>query len=253
MLIDTHCHLNFEDFENRLDSIVKRAKENDVFNMVIIGIDGVSNKKAIDLANHYNFVASVGIHPSNVDDHSFDEVLKYVDNDKVVAIGETGIDLYWRTDNLERQIAMFRLHIELAIQKKLPLIIHMRNSFDEIYRVLQEYEGQVEGVFHCFNLSNIEATKIIDLGFYLGIGGVLTYKNAQDLQRAVTLVPRDKLILETDSPYLPPTPHRGKQNEPSYMKYVAEKLADLLEISYEEVKIITTANVEKLFKIGDRK
>jgi TatD DNase family protein len=146
---------------------------------------------------------------------------------------------------------MFRKHIELAIKKNLPLIIHVRNSFEETYEILKEYKGRVSGVFHCFTLGLEEARKIIDLGFYLGLGGVLTFKNAKELQEAVKHVPRDKIIIETDAPYLAPDPHRGKRNEPAYVKYVAIKLAELLNLSYEEVAKITTQNAEKLFKLGE--
>ena len=253
MLIDTHCHLNIDEFKDRLDEVVKNAKDNDVFNMVIIGIGGRTNQLAIEIATKYNFGASIGIHPSNAGKFSFNDVLKYVDHEKVVAIGETGIDLYWpeNKENLDIQVAMFRKHIELAIKKKLPLIIHVRNSFDEIYEVLSEYKGKVSGVFHCFTLGIEEAMKIIDLGFYLGIGGVLTFKNARELQEAVKLVPLDRLILETDAPYLAPTLYRGKRNEPAYLRYVAIKLAELLNLSYEEVAKITSNNAKKLFKLGD--
>jgi len=147
---------------------------------------------------------------------------------------------------------MFRKHIELAIKKNLPLIIHVRNSFNETYEILREYKGKVSGVFHCFTLGLEEARKIIDLGFYLGLGGVLTFKNAQELQEAVKRVPIDKLILETDAPYLAPDPHRGKRNEPAYVKFVAIKLAQLLNSTYDEVAKITTNNAKRLFKLGDQ-
>ena len=253
MLIDTHTHIYFKDIIYRLEEVLKNAKENDVLSMIIVGINGASNKLAIELANKHSLYASVGIHPSDVDGSDFNEVLLYAKENRVVAIGETGIDLYWRQDNLELQQAIFIKHIELAIELNLPLIIHMRNSFEEIYDILVQYKGRVTGVFHCFTLGINEANKIIDLGFYLGIGGVLTFKNAKDLQDAVKKVPKDRLILETDSPYLAPTPFRGKINEPAYTKYVAIKLADLLNVSYEEIKTVTTNNTKRLFKIGDEK
>lgn len=253
MLIDTHVHLNIDEFKDRLDEVVKNAKDNDVLSMVIVGIGGKTNEVAIEIAIKYNLLASVGVHPSNAATHSFNDVLKYVDCQKVVAIGETGLDLYW-TENqktLPEQVVMFRKHIGLAIKKNLPLIIHVRNSFEETYEILKEYKGRVSGVFHCFTLGLEEARKIIDLGFYLGLGGVLTFKNAKELQEAVKHVPRDKIIIETDAPYLAPDPHRGKRNEPAYVKYVAIKLAELLNLSYEEVAKITTQNAEKLFKLGE--
>lgn len=251
MLIDTHCHLYFKDLINRLDEVLENARTNDVLKMIIVGINGASNKIAIDLAKEHNLYASIGIHPSDVDDADFNEVLLYKNENRVVAIGETGIDLYWRQDNLERQEEMFIKHIELAIELDLPLIIHMRDSFENIYNILVHYKGRVRGVFHCFTLGVEEAKKIIDLGFYLGIGGVLTFKNAKELQEAVTKVPVDKLILETDAPYLAPHPFRGKINEPAYTKYVAIKLGELLNLSYEEIKKITTNNTKRLFRLGD--
>lgn len=251
MLIDTHVHLNIDEFKDRVDEVVKTAKDNDVFNMVIIGIDYMTNLRAIELAEKYNFYASVGVHPSNVLSGSFDQVKQLVKHERVVAIGETGIDLYWRQDTLDEQVRVFKDHIELAIKVNLPIVIHMRNSFNEIYEVLKPYKGQVRGVFHSFTLGVEEAKKIIDLGFYIGVNGVLTFNNAKDLQEAVKVIPYDKIIVETDAPYLTPAPHRGKRNEPGYMKFTAIKLAELLNISYEEVARITTANAEKLFKIGE--
>lgn len=251
MLIDTHCHLYFKDLIDRLDEVLENARENDVLKMIIVGINGASNQRAIQLAKEYNLYASIGIHPSDVDNADFNEVLLYKDEPRVVAIGETGIDLYWRQDNLDRQEKMFVKHIELAIELDLPLIIHMRDSFEKIYDILVKYKGRVRGVFHCFTLGLEEAMKIIDLGFYLGIGGVLTFKNAKELQEAVTKVPVDRLILETDAPYLAPHPFRGKINEPAYTKYVAIKLAQILNVSYEEIQKITTNNTKRLFRLGD--
>ncbi|HPX72021.1 MAG TPA: TatD family hydrolase [Acholeplasmataceae bacterium] len=254
MLIDTHVHLNIDEFKDRLDEVVKSARDNDVLSMVVVGIGGRTNERAIEIAKKYNLLASVGVHPSNAATHSFIDVLKYVEHEKVVAIGETGLDLYWPENQktLPEQVVMFRKHIELAIKKKLPLIIHVRNSFNETYEILKEYQGKVSGVFHCFTLGLEEARKIIDLGFYLGLGGVLTFKNAKELQEAVKRVPIDKLILETDAPYLAPDPHRGKRNEPAYVKFVAIKLAQLLNLTYDEVAKITTNNAKRLFKLGDQ-
>ncbi|MGI6771772.1 MAG: TatD family hydrolase [Acholeplasmataceae bacterium] len=254
MLIDTHVHLNIDEFKDRLDEVVKSARDNDVLSMVVVGIGGRTNERAIEIAKKYNLLASVGVHPSNAATHSFSDVLKDVDHEKVVAIGETGLDLYWPENQktLPEQVVMFRKHIELAIKKNLPLIIHVRNSFNETYEILREYKGKVSGVFHCFTLGLEEARKIIDLGFYLGLGGVLTFKNAQELQEAVKRVPIDKLILETDAPYLAPDPHRGKRNEPAYVKFVAIKLAQLLNSTYDEVAKITTNNAKRLFKLGDQ-
>lgn len=253
MLIDTHCHLNIDEFKDRLEEVIKNAKDNDVFNMVIVGIGGKTNELAIEIAKKYNLVASVGIHPSNATEFTFGDVLNYVDDKKVVAIGETGLDLYWPENQktLDQQIEMFEKHIDLAIKKDLPLIIHVRNSFDETYEILKKYKGKINGVFHCFTMGKDEAAKIIDLGFYVGLGGVLTFKNAKELQEAVKNIPMDKIILETDAPYLAPDPYRGKRNEPGYMKYVAIKLGELLNLSYEEVAKITTLNAKKLFKLGE--
>ena len=253
MLIDTHVHLNIDEFKDRLDEVVKSARDNDVLSMVVVGIGGRTNERAIEIAKKYNLLASVGVHPSNAATHSFSDVLKDVDHEKVVAIGETGLDLYWPENQktLPEQVVMFRKHIELAIKKNLPLIIHVRNSFNETYEILREYKGKVSGVFHCFTLGLEEARKIIDLGFYLGLGGVLTFKNAKELQEAVKRVPIDKLILETDAPYLAPDPHRGKRNEPAYVKFVAIKLAQLLNLTYDEVAKITTNNAKRLFKLGE--
>lgn len=249
MLIDTHCHLNAEEFRQNLDYYVNSSFENDVKQIVVIGTNQNDNQEALNIAEKYNLYATVGVHPSEVSTSTVKKIIPLLNHNRVVGIGECGIDLYWQKDNLELQKKVFQEQIELAIEYNLPLVIHTRDSFYEIIEVLEPYKGRVMGVFHCFTLGIKEALIAIDYGFYLGIGGVLTFKKSLELQEVIKKLGLENLVLETDAPYLAPTPKRGKQNEPAYLKYTALFLADLLNISYQEVAETTTRNAKKLFKI----
>lgn len=251
MIIDTHCHLSDKAYQDNISEVIKRAKNMGVVQMIVIGTNSKDNKMAVEIAEKYNLYAAVGVHPSDADTEKVEDIIKYLNHPRVVAIGECGIDLYWRQDNLEKQIEVFKDQIELAIKYDLPLVIHNRESIDEIIKVLKPYKGKVRGVFHCFTYGKKQAEAILDLGFHLGLGGVLTFKNAKELQETAKDLPLDKLILETDSPYLTPTPHRGKTNEPGYTKYVCEKLADLRNEEFGTIADATTKNAIKLFKLGE--
>lgn len=250
MIIDTHCHLNTKEFESDIESVIKRAIDHDVNHMICIGMYQEANQLAVELAHKYSeLYATVGIHPSYVDE-GYDEaqITALASKDKVVAIGEIGIDLYWVKDNISKQIEIFKKQLDLSLKLKLPVVIHMRDSAKEIYDVLKSYQG-LTGVMHCFSADLEYANKFIALGFHIGIGGPVTYKNGLMIQSVVKGISLDHIIVETDSPYLSPVPHRGKRNEPAYTSLVVEKIAEIKGLDVDTVKTITTKNAIQLFKL----
>jgi TatD DNase family protein len=250
-MIDTHAHLNTAEFEKDLDECISRAKEHQLEHIIVIGMDKDSNHRAIEIAEKYDFIyASVGVHPGYVDQGNTDHLKDLLQHKKVVAIGECGLDFYWTKENIEKQKEIFLNQIKLAIKTNYPLIIHTRNSFTEAYDMIKPYQGKVKGVFHCFSSNVSDAKKAIDLGFYVGIDGPVTYKKAQDLVELVSEIDLKYILIETDSPYLSPVPFRGKRNEPSYVRFVAEKIAEIKGISTEEVIKQTSLNAKLLFNIG---
>ena len=255
MIIDTHCHLNFEDFIEDIDSIFERAINQQVEKMIVIGTDHISNLKAIQLAETYqNFYATVGIHPGSIAEASdFPLIIQWLTHPKVVAIGECGLDFFWTKDNKLEQINLFKKHIELAVKFKKPLVIHTRDSFSEAYETILPYKGKITGVFHCFSSHLEDAKKAIELGFYIGIDGPITYKKNEKLLNIVKDVDLMHILVETDSPYLTPHPHRGKRNEPSYLPYIIDKIAEIKGINRDEVIQITSSNAQHLFKLTEEK
>ncbi|MDX9691344.1 MAG: TatD family hydrolase [Acholeplasmataceae bacterium] len=250
-IIDTHAHLNTKEFDDDLEQTILRAKQNDVTDMIVIGMDEYHNKKAIEIADEYpNIYATIGVHPGYVDEATVEHIISLISHHKVVAIGECGIDLYWTKDNLELQKQVFIQQIELSIEHNLPLVIHTRNSFDEAYECLLPYKGKARGVFHCFSSHLQDAKKAIDLGFMIGVDGPITYKNAEDIREIVKTIDLSHILVETDSPYLSPTPNRGKRNEPANTKEVVKKIAEIKGITIEEVAQITYQNAQKLFQLG---
>ncbi len=253
-MIDTHVHLNFEDYIDDLETVILDAEKAGVSHMVVIGIDEGSSRLAIELSKQYpNLFASVGVHPSESENmfemqatstQFIEDMLK---EDKVVAIGECGIDLYHEDYNLEYQQHVFKNQIELAKTYQKPLIIHSRSGVRECIDMLKPYQGQVKGVFHCFNGSKEEANEILELGFYIGVNGPITFKNAIDAKDIAIHVPIEKLLIETDGPYLSPEPYRGRRNQPANVKYILKTLAQLKNMSEADVDTITTQNAKKLF------
>ncbi|CCV64837.1 Mg-dependent DNase, tatD family [Alteracholeplasma palmae J233] len=250
MIIDTHAHLNIEEFSLDLETVLNNAKRNNISKIIVIGMNDETNAKAVELAEKYEeLYAAVGIHPSYIENESYETITKYLKHPKVVSVGEIGTDLYWVKDNIEKQKEYFKAQIEIAIKYNKPIIIHTRESFHEAYEVLLPYKGQIRGVFHCLTSSLEDAKKALELGFYIGIGGVLTFKKAINVHEIAVNIPLDKILLETDAPYLAPVPYRGKRNEPAYTRMVAIKLAELRNISVEEVESVTTQNAIKLFSL----
>jgi len=251
-LIDTHAHLYLSDFESDSAEMLERAKAEGIEQIYLPAIDAATHNAMIQFEKNYPICKSMmGVHPCSVKANYQEELdcaREWLEKRPFIAVGEIGLDFYWdRTFEKEQYIA-FRTQIEWALEKKLPIVIHSRQSTLACIEVLKEYKHTtLEGIFHCFSGSLEEAHAIIKHGFLLGIGGVLTYKNA-GVAAVVAQLSLDHLVLETDAPYLTPVPHRGKRNESAYIKIIAEKIAALKGVSIEEVAEITTRNVEMLFE-----
>lgn len=254
MLVDSHCHLDYEAFEQDFAEVLRRAKDNKVGLLQTISTkvaDFHKLKKIID--NFPQIYASIGIHPHEVEDHlevSVEELFEYTKHNKVIGIGETGLDLYYEHSKIEKQKDYFMRHIEVSHLSGLPLIIHTRDADPLTIEVLKEARKRFNftGLIHCFSSESLEfAQNCLDLGLYISISGIVTFKKAFALQEVVKQVPIDRLLVETDSPYLAPEPYRGKRNEPAFVVKVAEKISDLKNLSYEEVSNQTTENFFRLF------
>jgi len=254
MLIDTHSHIYSEDFSHDLDDVVQNAYNNDVKKIILPNISSGTVKRLLDLTDSYPHLCFplMGLHPTSVSADYKDEleaVEYWLGKRKFYGIGEIGIDLYWDKTYIKEQTEAFRYQVRLAKSKQLPIVIHLRNSFNEVYKVVkEEQDGSLNGIFHCFSGGEKEAQKIIDIGFLIGIGGVVTFKNSE-LDQVVGKLDLNNLVLETDAPYLAPVPKRGRRNESSYLVYVAQKVAEIFDIPVEKVAEITTANARKLFGI----
>ena len=253
-IVDTHTHLYLEQFKEDIDCVISKAKENGVNKFIFPAIDSSHFQDMHDLKNKYpeSVYLMTGLHPTDVKENykeELDFVTKTLKNHNYVAIGEIGIDLYWDKSFLKQQQEAFRFQIRLAIKNDLPIVIHCREAFDEIFEILnQENCGTLRGVFHCFTGNLDQAKRAISLGFLLGIGGVLTFKNG-GIDKFLNQIDLKHIVLETDSPYLAPVPFRGKRNESSYIIYVLEKLSELYKIPKEEIALVTTNNAKKMFSL----
>ncbi len=254
MLIDTHSHIYSEDFSHDLDDVVQNAYNNDVKKIILPNISSGTVKRLLDLTDSYPHLCFplMGLHPTSVAadyKEELEAVEYWLEKRKFYGIGEIGIDLYWDKTYVKEQTDAFRYQVRLAKSMKLPIVIHLRNSFEEVYEVVkEEQDGTLGGIFHCFSGSEAEAKKVIDLGFLLGIGGVLTFKNSE-LDQVIGNVDLKNIVLETDAPYLAPVPKRGRRNESAYLVYVVQKLAEIYDVSVEKVAEITTTNARSLFGI----
>lgn len=250
MIIDTHMHIFDERYENKEETI-KEALKNGVEKMIAVGFDKESSLKALELSKKYDFIyLSIGLHPSEVlkeNDKDLSWIHEIVKTDKVIAIGEIGLDYYWDKSFKDEQKEFFKKQIEIAKLYKLPIIVHCRDAIQDCFDMLKE--ENVKGVMHCYAGSVEMAREFTKRGFYLGIGGVVTFKNAVEIKKVVSEIDLQYLISETDSPYLAPTPFRGKLNQPAYTRYVVEEIAKLKNINLEVVEETIEKNVNKLFKI----
>ncbi|KFZ26954.1 MAG: putative deoxyribonuclease YcfH [Candidatus Izimaplasma bacterium HR2] len=256
MLVDTHVHLNSKKYKDNLPQVISRAHEAGVELMIVVGFDHETNLRAIELAEKYPFIyATVGYHPTDarhVKPRDYEILSKQLKHEKVVGIGECGLDFYWDKEYVDKQIEVFRKQIELSIEFDKPLIIHMRDASEATYNVLSEYKN-LKGIMHCYSGSPEMAKEFLKLGFHISLGGPVTFLNGRVPKEVAKIVPIDKLLIETDAPYLSPHPFRGKTNEPARVKLVAEEIARLRDVSYTSIAKTTANNAYKLFNIKEMK
>ena len=251
-MIDTHTHLYLEQFRDDIDDVISRGKAVGVEKFYLPSISSKYNKSMHDLEKKFpdDIFCMIGLHPCSVDDNfdlELDFVKKKIKEHNYKAIGEIGIDLFHEKKYFDQQVIAFEQQIKLAIENDLPIVIHSRDSFDEIFEVLEKFKCEkLRGIFHCFTGNIDQARRIIDLNFHLGIGGVLTFKNGK-ISEFLNEIPINKIVLETDSPYLAPSPYRGTRNESSYLKIIADKLAEIYNLKIDEISKITQQNSIKVF------
>ena len=255
MLIDSHAHLDMDDFAADRDPVIKRAVQGGVARIVTIGIDLASSKKAIEIAKKYDFIyATVGYHPHNADEadpRDLEKLRALASEPKVVAWGEIGLDFFRRHSPPEKQVKAFERQLDIASEQALPVIIHDRVAHTDLLRILKSRKKQYRGVIHCFSGNYDLAMALIELGFCISFPGTVTYKNAVDTQAVATRIPLERLLVETDCPYLTPLPFRGKRNEPLYVKHTAEKIAQLRQLDFEELAQAISANTIRLFNLPE--
>ena len=257
MYIDSHCHIDFPELAARLPEVFSRMADNKVSHALCVSVDLPDFPHVRELAEKYpNIFASVGVHPDYEDtpEPTVEELVRLADHPKVIAIGETGLDYYRLQGDLEWQRERFRVHIRASRATGKPLIIHTRSAPEDTIRIMREEgagadEGGADGVMHCFTESLAVAEAAMAMGFYISFSGIVTFRNARELQAVARAVPLERILIETDSPYLAPVPHRGKMNEPGFVCHVAEYMATLKEIPLERVAQQTTENFFRLFRL----
>lgn len=255
MLFDTHVHLNVKQFEHDFEEVIERAKSNGVTRMVIVGFDHETIPKALALAESYTFIyAAVGWHPVDAIDFT-DKELDWLEelaaHPKVVALGEMGLDYHWDKSPKDVQDKVFRAQIRLAKKLEMPIIIHNREATEDIVKILKEERAEsIGGIMHCYNDSTAYVQTCLDMNFYISLGGPVTFKNAKQPKEVAKMVPLDRLLIETDCPFLAPHPNRGKRNEPAYVSLVAEQIAELRGVPVSEIAQATQDNAMRVFKIN---
>ena len=251
-MIDSHCHLDHEPLKSDLSNIIKRSKDVGIEKLLTISTSVESFQKIKNIINEDEIIfGTIGIHPHETDNNeiSIDYIVKnFEENPKIIGIGETGLDFYYNNSDKEKQIKSFKKHIEASIKTNSPLIVHSRNAEDETFEILNKYQGEkLKILMHCFTGSKNFAEKLLKLNAFFSASGIITFKNSIDLQETFKILPLEKILIETDSPYLAPVPNRGKKNEPSFLSYTAQKLADIKDVSKKEITKITTKNFNNLF------
>ena len=254
MYIDTHCHLYLQDFDDDIDLVLERAEQEGIAKFFLPAIDSATHVKMLALEKRFpgKCMAMMGLHPTSVKENYKEElrlVEQWLAKGKFAGIGEIGLDFYWDERFKSEQILAFQQQIDWALINDRPVVIHSRNALDDCIEIIRlKQTGRLKGIFHCFSGTLDQAKAIIDTGLYLGIGGVLTYKNS-GLPQVVSEISLDHIVLETDSPYLAPVPYRGKRNESCYLKYVIEKIATIKNTSPEKIGLITSSNAENIFRV----
>ena len=251
-MIDSHCHLDHEPLKSDLSNIIKRSKDVGIEKLLTISTSVESFQKIKNIINEDEIIfGTIGIHPHETDNNeiSIDYIVKnFEENPKIIGIGETGLDFYYNNSDKEKQIKSFKKHIVASIKTNSPLIVHSRNAEDETFEILNKYQGEkLKILMHCFTGSKNFAEKLLKLNAFFSASGIITFKNSMDLQKTFKILPLEKILIETDSPYLAPVPNRGKKNEPSFLSYTAQKLADIKDVSKKEITKITTKNFNNLF------
>ena len=254
-MIDSHCHINDKAFLNREEEYIENANKVGVDTFLVVGCDLAMSKKAVEVASKYKgCYAAIGIHPSDskfAKEDDLDEIEKMLDNNKVIAIGEIGLDYYWdKEENIKQhQREYFIKQIELANKHNLPISIHCRDAYEECLNILKQNPVKCGGVMHCYGGSKEMMNDFLKLGFYIGIGGTVTFKNAVKIKEVAAAVPSDRYLLETDAPYLAPTPHRGEENQSMYIPLIRDQIALLRNVDPKQVELETNANFKKLFRL----
>ncbi|MEG0255501.1 TatD family hydrolase [Vagococcus sp.] len=254
MIFDTHTHLNAEQFKDEIPEVIERAKELGVTEMAVVGFDTPTILKSLELSHAYKDIHSIiGWHPTEAGNYTkeIENTLQtQLEDNQVVALGEIGLDYYWMEDPKEVQDKVFRRQIAIAKEMNLPISIHTRDAMEDTYKILKEENIQdIGGIMHSFSGDGEWAKRFLDLGMHISFSGVVTFKKAFEVHEAASIVPMDKLLVETDAPYLAPMPYRGKRNEPGYTRYVVERVAELRQMTVEEVADITRGNAHRLFRI----
>jgi len=253
--VDSHCHINFPDLVENIDDVLVKMRQNEVVCALCVSVNLADFPQVLSLAEqHPNIYASVGVHPDyeGVEEPDISCLVDLAQHPRIIAIGETGLDYYRLKGNLEWQRERFRTHIRAARKSGKPLIIHTREAAADTLRIMKEEKAtEASGVMHCFTESWEVAEAALEMGFYISMSGIVTFKNALKIKEVAQRVPLDRLLIETDSPYLAPVPYRGKLNQPAYVKHVAEEIATLRGISLEEVGLRTTENFARLFKLEE--
>lgn len=251
-MIDTHCHIDFKDFNRDREDVIVQAVEYGVERLINIGVDPPSSRRSFELANTYdNIYCTIGIHPHDarlLNDEFLSEMEKMAENPKVVGIGEIGLDYYRDLSPRDIQRQAFEIQLNLAEKLNLPVVIHIREAMDEAMEIVDKFVGRVRGVFHCFPGTIGQAQLLWSMGFYISVNGVITYKDSR-MARVAREIDIETILIETDCPFLTPVPHRGKRNVPAYVKHVCAQLAQLQKMNFKDVEKLTTRNAEKLFRL----
>ena len=253
-MIDSHCHLDYEPLLSNLSDVIKRSKNVGIIKLLTISTSLESFNRIKDIINKDEIIyGTIGVHPHETNENLINSdvlVKNFRENSKIIGIGETGLDFYYNNSDKDKQIKSFNEHIKASVETNSPLIIHSRNAEDETFEILNKYKkNNLKILMHCFTGSKLFAEKLLNLNAYFSASGIITFKNSTDLQETFRFLPLDKILIETDSPFLAPVPNRGKKNEPSFIDYTAQKLADLKDITKSQLIKTTTDNFNKLFSL----